>query len=768
MKRSVAKLDRGLGAAVSEEPVSPEQARGLLWFLSRLLPRIAPYKSAVALIGVTLAVSVAYESLFPLSLKFLIDDAIVPHQGSRLVLILGGLVILMALWAACGTAHDRLFAWLSASVLNDLRREMYARLQQLSMNFYARTPAAEIVARFSTDLSAVENTVVLALPHALLSLGCTISATLIMFWLDWRIALLAAVGIPLCLVGPRLLGHRASDAAYRMKSLNAGVAGMVQEHIMAQPVVKAFGLQPVLDAQFRQHLGGLQRVSVSANFLSYLLERTPQITLMVFNLAIIIIGGYLAFEGRLSVGSLVAFQTVFMSLSQSVAGLAWAAPQLVQASAGMQRMEELLAEQPQVIDRPDAVTAPSAKGELTLQDVSFGYGDGRNLDEVSLAIPPGASVAFVGPSGSGKSTALNLILRFYDPAAGKVTIDGIDLRSIKQGALHALTGVVFQETFLFNTSIRENIRIVKPDATAADIERAAKLAEIHDIIMAMPQQYDTPVGERGGRLSGGQRQRIAIARALLRDPPLLILDEATSALDPASEDAINATLQRVARGRTVVSVTHRLASVVSMDCIFVLDRGRLVERGTHEELLASGGVYRDLWERQNGLRLSANGDMATVDEAWLRKVPIMDLLDASMLQEVARSFVTEHYPEHRLVVQQGDPADRFYIVVRGKLEVLLNAEDGNPVRIRVLQDGDHFGEIALLRNVPRTATVRALTPCVLLSLQRGLFLRLLEHSPELRAKLEVAAVGLAFGSAGSPVGESSGFDHASTAAAPGL
>ena len=733
---------------MSEEPISAARNNGLFWFLSRLLPRVAPYKTAAALVGLTLAVSVAYEALFPLSLKFLIDDAIVPHQRDRLVLILGGLVLFMALWAVCSTAHDRLFAWLSASVLNDLRKQMYARLQQLSMNFYSRTPAADIVARFSTDLSAVENTVVLALPHALLSLGCTVVATVIMFLLDWRIALLAAVGIPLCLVGPRLIGQRATDAAYRMKSLHAEVTGMVQEHIIAQPVVKAFGLQSILGAHFSQRLGGLLRVSVSANFLAYLLERTPQITLMVFNLAIIIVGGYLAFDGRLSVGSLVAFQTVFMSLSQSVAGLAWAAPQLVQATAGMQRMEELLAEQPQVTDAVDAVSAQSARGELTLQDVSFGYGDGRNLDAVSLAIPAGASVAFVGPSGSGKSTALNLLLRFYDPATGQVTIDGLDVRRITQASLHALTGVVFQETFLFNTSIRENIRIVKPDATDADIERAARLAEIHDTIMAMPQRYDTPVGERGGRLSGGQRQRIAIARALLRDPPLLILDEATSALDPASEDAINATLQRVARGRTLVSVTHRLASVVSMDCIFVLVRGRLVEHGTHRELLALGGVYRDLWERQNGLKLNADGDTATVEVARLRKVPILDLLDGPLLQEVARTFATEHYPEHRLVVQQGDPADRFYIIVRGKLEVLLNTDSGDPARIRVLQDGDHFGDIALLRNVPRTATVRTLTPCALLSLQRGLFLRLLENSPGLRAKLESAAAGLEFGTVG--------------------
>jgi ATP-binding cassette, subfamily B, bacterial len=737
---------RNESSDLSDDPISPVRANGALWFLAHLLPRVAPYKKTAALVGLTIAVSVAYESLFPLSIKFLIDDAIVPHDGHRLVLILSGLATLMAVWAVCGTAHDLLFARLSASVLNDLRKEMYVHLQQLSMNFYSRTPAANILARFSTDLAAVENTVVMALPYALLSLGCAGSATVVMFVLDWRIALLASLGIPLCVVGPRLIGPRAADAGYRMKSMQAGVSGMVEEHVLAQPVVKAFGLQPLLSAQFREHLGGLLRVSVSANFLSYLLERTPQITIMVFNLAIISVGGYLAFDGRMSVGSLVAIQTIFMSLSQSVAGLAWALPQLVQASAGMQRIEELLAEQPQVTDAPDAVSTPSAAGALGLQDVSFGYGDARNLDGVSLAIPAGASVAFVGPSGSGKSTALNLILRFYDPSAGRVTIDGLDLRSITQSSLRALMGVVFQESFLFNTSIRDNIRITKPGATDAEVERAAKFAEIHDTIMAMPQGYDTQVGERGGRLSGGQRQRIAIARALLRDPTLLILDEATSALDSATEYAINATLQRVARGRTVVSVTHRLTSVTSMDCIFVLVRGRLVERGTHAELLALGGAYRELWERQSGLSLSADGDTAAVEESRLRKVPILDQLDGPLLQQVAHRFVTEHYPEDRLVVQQGDPADRFYIVVRGTLEVLLNTEGGAARRIRALRDGDHFGDIALLRNEPRTATVRTVTPCVLLSLQRGPFLRLLENSPELRAKLERAAVGLEFGS----------------------
>jgi ATP-binding cassette subfamily B protein len=327
-------------------------------------------------------------------------------------------------------------------------------------------------------------------------------------------------------------------------------------------------------------------------------------------------------------------------------------------------------------------------------------------------------------------------MRFYDPDRGAIAIDGVDLRHGSQDSLRSQMGCVFQESFLFNTSVRENIRLGRRDATDAEIEAAARAAEIHDGILALPQGYDTVVGERGGRVSGGQRQRIAIARAILRHPEILILDEATSALDPATEAAINTTLGALARGRTSLMVTHRLASIVDADHIVVLEGGRVCEEGRHAELLARHGLYRRLWDKQSGFALTDGGDRATVTAERLRAIPIFRELEHHLLEESASLFGTDQHPADRIVAQEGDVGHHMYIVVHGTVEVVKRTPEGGSARVAILQDGDHFGEIALLRAVPRTATVRTLTPCVFLTLRRERFDDLLGKAPALRGKLE--------------------------------
>jgi ATP-binding cassette subfamily B protein len=327
-----------------------------------------------------------------------------------------------------------------------------------------------------------------------------------------------------------------------------------------------------------------------------------------------------------------------------------------------------------------------------------------------------------------------MLMRFYDPSDGALLFDGVDVRQVSQGSLREQMAVVFQESFLFNTTIRDNIALGKPDATDAEIVAAARAAEIHEFISALSDGYRTMAGERGGRFSGGQRQRIAIARAVLKNPSILLLDEATSALDADTEHAINATLERVAHGRTMVSVTHRLRSVLNMDRIYVLDQGRVVEEGRHEELIGRCGVYAKMWQKQSGVRLEEGEGKATVDASWLVELPLFKGVDSERLTEIAKWFGTEQFIEDRVIVQEGEPGDSFYILVRGTVEV-TRLDDGTPRRIAKLQDGDCFGEMALLSDKPRNATVRTLTPCVCLSLKRDLFNRLLEREPELQAHI---------------------------------
>jgi ATP-binding cassette subfamily B protein len=436
----------------------------------------------------------------------------------------------------------------------------------------------------------------------------------------------------------------------------------------------------------------------------------------------------------LSVGTLASFQALFITMSYSLLYFTEYLGSLPPAAAGLQRVEELLGEASEVADKPDAALLPRLTGSIEFHDVTFAYPQaGASLRNVTLEIPHASSVALVGASGSGKSTLLSLLMRFYDPASGSVSIDGLDLRDVTQQSLRGQIGIVFQESFLFNTTLRENIRLGRPDATDGEVEEAARAAEIHDFIRSLPLGYETVAGERGSKLSGGQRQRIAIARALVRNPAILLLDEATSALDPETEQALNETINRAARGRTLIFVTHRLASAALADTIFVFDKGQLVEQGRHAPLLGADGIYARLWRKQAGFRL--HGDTVEVDIQRLRDLPILSGLDAALLSDLAGHLTTEQFPADRIIVHEGDPGARFYIIVRGTVAVEQESQNAPPRLLGVLQDGDFFGEIALLKDSPRTATVRAMQPSLCVSLSRQSFRTLLSKYPNVRQQV---------------------------------
>jgi len=347
----------------------------------------------------------------------------------------------------------------------------------------------------------------------------------------------------------------------------------------------------------------------------------------------------------------------------------------------------------------------------------------------------GERVALVGPSGSGKSTLLGLIQRFHDPTQGRVTIDGHDLRELSETSLRSQFGVVLQDSLLFDTTIRENIRLGRPQARDDQVEAASRAAELHALVVALPDGYETRVGELGRALSGGQRQRVAIARALLRDPAILLLDEATSALDPQAAAAINATLRRLEGGRSVINVTHSLFSVSHCDRIFVIADGRLQAEGRHEELLARAGVYQELWRKQSGFSVSETGDEASLEPARLRRIPLFETLDDALLLPLSQRFGSERLPAGRVVFEAGDHGEKLFLIVRGSVEV--RPADGRPPV--VLDAGDHFGELALLDGTPRNATLTTRSACLFLTLPRQQFSELLRHAPQLRASIERVA-----------------------------
>lgn len=451
-------------------------------------------------------------------------------------------------------------------------------------------------------------------------------------------------------------------------------------------------------------------------------------------------GGYLIFQERLSVGDFIAFFTLFMTIGQSVSNLSYLVPGLVESGISFRRIGEVLAQEATSSAEKGKTELAEPVRELSMEQVSFGYKEGAyQLQEVNLRIAAGSYEAFVGPSGSGKSTALQLLASFYEPQQGTVAVNGHDLRAVSEDSLRRLLLIVTQETFLFHGSVRENLLLDRSaQLSVEEMVDAARQVGIHDAVLRWPQGYETEIHQGGGTMSGGERQRLALARALLRKPQVLLLDEVTSALDPATESAMNELLLRLKGQHTIISVTHRLASVVQADRIHVFDSGRIVESGTHQELLSQRGLYASLWEKQHGFQLSQDGLHAEVDADWLGQLPFFAGLEREELRSIAGLFNTESCREGERVVHEGEEGDKFYIIVRGRFEIMKRVPGDIQQRVAVLDDGDYFGEIALLRGIPRTATVQAMGHGVLLSIRRADFLMLLQQQPQIGTRLEAA------------------------------
>jgi ATP-binding cassette, subfamily B, bacterial len=532
-----------------------------------------------------------------MSLKFIIDAAIIPQNHQLLV----GILLLLGI-GAIGFVFIGLFGDFWATrfnilVTNTIRYAMFSRLQTLSMEFFGRRSAGDIVNCFSADVEKVENSLSYGF-ILILELGSILFSALFMFSLNWQLAVISCIGLTFCVLAPAKIGQKATEQNYQLRDQHGHIANVLQENILSQSIIKLFGLQPRTIDRFSQELSDLKKVYVPAQFSSYLVQRIPTLVFLFVQLAIIGIGAIMTYRNLITVGTLASFQVLLVGLNSNILSFTFSLPYLIDGIASMQRICILLAEEPQVQDAPDAIKLPHFSREIGFQDVTFNYSaERKGVKHLSLTIQKGDFAVFVGHSGAGKSTIVNLITRLYDPDKGQILFDGIDLRSCTQKSLRSQIGLVSQEVILFNTSIRENIRMGYLEATDEEVETAAKAAEIHKFILTLPQGYETPVGDRGGQLSGGQRQRIALARALVRNPAILILDEATSALDLATEADILATIDRVAKHCTVIMITHRITHALRADRIFVLENGNIVASGHHTDLLKQGGIYTELWQQ---------------------------------------------------------------------------------------------------------------------------------------------------------------------------
>ncbi|WP_128659401.1 ABC transporter ATP-binding protein [Paenibacillus sp. 598K] len=575
--------------------------------LRMYLKFVKPYKGLVALTLAIGMIKFAIPLLLPLFLKYVIDDILMADkpaadQISQLLTVIGLAFVLFIIVRYPIEYYRQYYAQLTTSkILFDLRNKLYAHLQKLSLRFYQSRKSGEIISRMVNDAEQTKAIVETGLMNVWLDIFTLTIAIVIMATMNVPLTLVAILVLPFYGYAVKKLYKRLRDYSRNRSAALADMQGYLNEHVNGIPVVKSFTLESYEQEQFGQKNGHfLSRAialtkwnALTTGIINTLTELSP--------LLVLAYGGYLVITKDLSLGEFVAFYGYLDRLYTPLRRLVTASTTLTQASASLERVMELLAEPADVIDAPDARELTEVRGAVELTNVSFRYREDNDwvLRDVSLRMAPGETVALVGMSGGGKSTLISLLPRFYDVQEGEIRIDGHELRQLTIRSLRAQIGMVLQDNILFSGSVRENILLGNPGATEVQMREAARRANAEAFITALPEGYDTEIGERGVKLSGGQKQRIAIARVFLKDPAILILDEATSALDLESEQLIQIALKELAAYRTTIIVAHRLSTITHADQIIVMEHGAIVEQGKHDELMRRDGAYARLYNVQH-------------------------------------------------------------------------------------------------------------------------------------------------------------------------
>ena len=547
-------------------------------------------------------IGIGLNLLKPWPFKIIVDDFLRPNPTppgdwhTWIPLLCLALVVIQFLWGLVNWITNYIFVKIGLQALLKLRTDLYAYLQSLSLKYHDVRRSSDSSFRVAYDSQSIQTIYNKGFTGIFGSVVTLIGTFAIMVRLDWQLTLLSLGIVPLIIVAIYFFAHRIRRESTFIQEQESAVLAQAQEGLSSIRMVHAFGREQFEVMQFHQQA----RQSLQANLRLTLTNVNSALvisTLMVFGTAAMYYVGTLhVLAGTLTLGTLLVFSAYLLMLYQPLESITYTAWAMEGATAGAKRCFEVLDREDDVVDSPNAVAIESAKGAIGFHNVSFGYAQDRQvLHAVDLRIEPNQMIAIVGGTGAGKSTLLSLVPRFYDPTSGSVTLDGRDVREVKKKSLRAQIGIVLQDTLLFSTTIRENIAYGRPEATDDEIIDAAKRAQADEFIQQLPNGYGSTVGERGGQLSVGQRQRIGIARAFLKNAPVLLLDEPTSALDPATEAAIMETIKELMRGRTTLIATHRLATIHDVDRIVVIERGRIVEQGRGTELLARGGVYAKLF-----------------------------------------------------------------------------------------------------------------------------------------------------------------------------
>ena len=716
--------------ATASGDVKPRQ------FLSLALRYLRPYRWKQVEIFAYMVLGLSFSAVLPFVSKSLFDDAIPSGRFSRVVTLLLVLASAFAVSLLATLRQTWCSAVVSGSVVRDLREQMFQRLQFLPLSWFGRYQQGEVISRMFNDVRAVEGGLSQIVGTGISQVLALILSTVIMMRVQPLLGGVVLVAVPFVALIYRRMSAGALARSLILQEEQSSLLSLTAENYSAQPIVKLFGLHGWEQLRFTRAGARSMRAERRVTMFGGLFGLSVNSVLTILRLVVLGLGSWLILHDRLSLGGLVAFLGVMGEVISPATSLTQLGQTVQRSGGSLLRINEILETETEE-DDPDKPSLSALHNSLALENVTFTYQTGTPpaLVDVSCSIAAGSKVAFVGPSGSGKSTILRLLMRLDEPTSGRITFDGTDVRERSIASLRSQLGVVLQESFLFNASIRDNIALGAltgewrdaPLATNDEIAEAASAAEIDEFIRSLPQGYATPVGDRGGRLSGGQRQRVSIARAILRKPRVLLLDEATSALDPATERQINATLDRVGAGRTTIAITHRLTSVTNFDRIFVIEAGRLVEEGNHDELLSLGGTYAHLWYEQTGEPPPDAPKEIFDTRAALAAVSMFADLPAEALDEIVAHL-------RPLALREGDEVSEdqgdLWLVVSGHPTVLVPSV-GTFVPAGDLEKGDVFGLAALLGD-PQGRRLRASLGTQLLQLRGWSLDALSARYPSLR------------------------------------